>query len=418
VVVLEVLHRTLRAVRVYGRLRSTLRAGLSALILGLSVTFLLRLFSGTAGWEVLWVAALGTMGGALRPMRPERLYLWAGRQLGVGEGLLAAWELSRRGEKILLRRLWESIASGLVSPRRLLVPRGIDYALLSAALLLFLAISLGPPLDSAHFSVSPTPPSPVAFKGEEAPERGEVKKVKEMPLVPPEWEGEEPLGVKPEPQYPPTEVPSEASGSVPPSRAEPAPGKGGEPVSSSPEVLPSETQQGVEPLPEEKPKPSAAMVPSPEEGASAVLREAEGEGEEAEGSGNSFILRPTEETELPSQGELTESTPLPQLQKGPQEGTKELGGKAEGEPPTPGEGEFARGAEPARKTQAAMRPGEGPERTGTALSVPPEPPGGGGTPFIPPVESAEFYVGARELPPGAEELVRRYFAILSQEGER
>ena len=162
------------------------------------------------------------------------------------------------------------------------------------------------------------------------------------------------------------------------------------------------------------------MVPSPKQGtAEAVASEAEGEGEEGREPGDPFLLRPTEETDLPSQGELPESMPTPQPQRGAPGGTEELGGRAEGEPPVPGEGELSEGAEPSRVTRAEMRPGgEGPERTGTTLSVPPEPPGDETAPSVPPLEGAAVYAGPRELPPGAEELVQRYFAILSQEEER
>jgi len=402
-------------------LKRALRGGLIGLAFGLGVTFALKLFSGTVYWELLSLGSLGALVGVALPWRPARLYLWAGRRLAVGEGLLAAWELLRRGEPVLLHKLWEKLAPSLEPPWKLLILQRSEAILLGGILIFSLSLQFAPLLFPEHLTSSAPPTRTVATPDVDriSERKGEsASAVGPEPIRPEEWRGEKVPGKWPERETLPSDFSPKGSSSFTPSPAEPSLGDdtGAELPSSSPGEAPAETREGIAELPTQSPFP-AAMVPTPQKKGEALLREVEEKGEgEAEG-------QPTSETQiyrrgdenLPSSPEAPEAVPFPEAQRAGSPGTEELGGRAEGEPPaSEGEG-IPDQVEPSRKTQAQMRPGEGPARTGTVLSIPPEPSGDEGSPYIPPLGSTGIFLEGRDLPAGAEEIVRRYFSILSQQ---
>jgi len=103
-----------------------------------------------------------------------------------------------------------------------------------------------------------------------------------------------------------------------------------------------------------------------------------------------------------------------QMRKELEEAQEGLGlgaGWEEGEPVRPGIPE-KREVE-AEPVLAAVRPGEGPWRTGVALGLPGENPGEEEGFFQIPPQEVELFLRERPIPPGLRELVRRYFEILS-----
>jgi hypothetical protein len=94
-----------------------------------------------------------------------------------------------------------------------------------------------------------------------------------------------------------------------------------------------------------------------------------------------------------------------------QEGLGLGAGWERGEPVQPGLPE-KREVE-AEPTFTAVRPGEGPWRTGVALGLPGENPGEEGNFFPISPQEVELFLRERPIPPSLRELVRRYFEILS-----
>ena len=103
-----------------------------------------------------------------------------------------------------------------------------------------------------------------------------------------------------------------------------------------------------------------------------------------------------------------------QMRKELEEAQEGLGlgaGWEEGEPVRPGIPE--RREVEAEPVLAAVRPGEGPWRTGVALGLPGENPGEEEGFFQISPQEVELFLRERPIPPGLRELVRRYFELLS-----
>lgn len=381
------------------------------------MAFVLRLFRGVPGWEAFSLGALGAAVGALLPRRPERLYLWAGKRLGVGEGLLAAWDLLGRGEEVLLRRLWEKLVSSLGPHWKLLLPQRSEVALLGVVLMFSLLVLVVPHPGIRLPVLTPPASQAVSPEREDKGAEEDVRALSPEPGSPPEWTGGEAPERWPEGELPPSALPPEGRPAPSPSLSEPPPevGAGSEPSSpgeSLPEAHKALSQPAVQ-----APAP-AALVPAPGREAAAEIREArDGEGGEGQDTGEARVYRPTDGTPSPTES-APGASPFPETRRSGATGKEELGGTAEGEPPSPEDGGDLERVGPSRRTQVQMRPGEGETRTGTVLSVPPEPPGTEGAPHVPPMDAVAVHLVGRDLPLGAEELVRRYFSILSQEEVR
>jgi hypothetical protein len=160
-----------------------------------------------------------------------------------------------------------------------------------------------------------------------------------------------------------------------------------------------------------------AIVSAALEGLSHLQMEAQGaEGEEggevALGTGGQSEV--SGESRKPNGEILLDEEAQAQMRQELAEAQEGLGlgaGWERGEPVQPGLPEKREvQAEP---TLTAVRPGEGPWRTGVALGLPGENPGEEGNFFPISPQEVELLLRERPIPPSLRELVRRYFEILS-----
>lgn len=422
---MEVFQRELRRVLGWGRLRRALRAGVGGVLVAAVANALLRFLSRDPLPGLYGIGGLGFLAGLSLPLKPEPFLLWAGRRLGVGEALLAARELVRRGEMVLLGRLVAATGLRGLRPGRLLIPGAADIAAAAGIVALVLVFQLLPP---PRWAPPVTPPAAGAERAAEAvvdragPTGGARALVPDA-VEPPGDAGRgtpeglptgRPGGV-PTAEAAPPSAPAEAT--APPGAT--AEGEGGAPPTGSPSIDRAGAEEGLE----ERASPGTPLA----EGASPAdispgpagrpAGTGDGTGDEGRAGAGTVIAAPRPVPGPPTGGTAPAPRPSDGVGEEPSpEGTAELAGEVPGEAPTPGEEAELWRIAPPRVAEVSTRTGEGPVRSSAVISPPPEPPGDAATPRVPPVGGAEISLSGRDLPPGAEALVKRYFLFLTEEG--
>ena len=407
-------------------MRRALYAGIHALLAAAVADAYLR-WAGADPIPGLYGAfGLGFLVGLALPLRPGAFLLWAGRRLGVGEALLGAWELARRGETALLARLVDAAGLRDLRPTRILIPRAPEAVAMATALAIVLALHLAPPFPGT----SPVPPPPVGIErsggtaadgaaapeGARTPAPGPPGVAADAGPRAPERPGAVPPGGVPTTEAPPPPAPG-APGSAPGGTS----GGSGDGPHPGGAVPPEGGKEGISPrAPSPMPLAGEAVPAEASPGPGGRVAGADGGTSDGEGGakGEERTVFAPRAVPGPQAGGGVPA-PRPGEEGGedlPPEGTAELAGETPGEAPTPGEGRDLWHIAPPRATEASTRPGEGPARSSVVISPPPEPPGAGTPPYVPPVGGVEPSLGGRDLPPGAAELVRRYFLLLAEEG--
>lgn len=134
----------LQQVRQWVRIRNALRAAIGALLLLLGASLLCRLGGGTVPSYVWFAVPILAGTGWAWPLFWERLFLWAGRRLGVGERLAAVDVLLQRQSRVLVGPLLREVASARRRLWRLAVgPLEVGASVLSVGLAV--AVGLVPP---------------------------------------------------------------------------------------------------------------------------------------------------------------------------------------------------------------------------------------------------------------------------------
>lgn len=423
---MEVFQREFRRILRWGRLRRGLRFGIFGVLAVATISLVVRRIFGSFPPELTALGSGGFFVGIALPLAPERFLLRAGKRLGVGEALLGAWELARRGETVLLEKLAEVVELRELRPPRLLIPEKPELAVMAGVLAFLLAIYLLPPIRQD---------SPITLPHTELTSQDDVReKVQEespeetRALRPDITEARSDAGLNALEEFvegqlvgergSPGGNPRAAEGTAEAPSGDIADREGknrspsGSPASQQARKEPSEVMGPAPPS-----LPLAEGTPPEDLSPGAAGRLGEAKSSASEGEGNEVKVFAPRAVPGPQAGSMAEA-PWPSEEGGgelPPEGTAELAGKTPGEAPAVVEDRELWHITPPRATEVETRPGEGPVRTSALLSPPPEPSGDEAIPYIPPLGGVKISLGGRGLPPGAEELIRRYFLLLARE---
>ncbi|MBC7092485.1 hypothetical protein H5T53_00495 [Candidatus Bipolaricaulota bacterium] len=438
----------LRSTKGWLRARHALRGALAGATAGLAAALLGRAAGiSLPGYAWAGIPLLAVVGAGW-PLSSPRLLLRVGRRLGLGERLAAVEVLAGRGVTALLRPLVREIHALRPRPWRLLLgPAEAAGVAIAGALLLALAyLPVGGPRSGvpsapdelevaaqaapseparaeAAAPQAAEPPPPLAADApllEYSPYQDLLAAVLGLAEIPPGSPGPGDLAARlAQEEGLLRELADKVARSAP----------GGISASERQELVPlaqqvtrSDLRETVVRLLEQGDEESAREV---EEALNAVLAAAERSGESG---GTEPLPEPSEEAEAavaagaPTSGrtgERGEGASEPPEEKfgedlADQEG--DLAGKGPGGPLAGGEGDQAPPS-PGTAVPLPVNPGEGPARAYVVTGVPGEPPSSreAGPPGLAPYE-VDLAVRARDIPAELQDLVRRYFELITGGG--